>query len=399
MVLDSLGLAIDNLPMLESRAVVVHVIGADTPLARLEQLAVLRARLGQVVPQRVVHYGRWLEGPVLPSPDALVTPRPGLGWFVRPRAIPGLDGFGRVIFHVWSPAAMSWALMFAETMEGGAGPALVAVAADVDLSSSPARLARWYAACEGRNPPRFVCPSGLARRRLIECGVPAEECVVIRDSVDFGALQRARETARRSRFGLGSDDRVLLALPPAEPGMGGYLAAWSAMLLDKLIERVRLLISRHGREAGRLSRLVEACRHGHVARFAPADTPLPELLALCDLVVFLPESDAPATNLSWAMASGRPIVASAVPAVSEFLAHGHNAWLARPGDPKDTTRRLVQALERPADSATQANLARSQAFKVFSRQRMVEQYHKLYENLAVGRPLAEGIVDAAVASP
>jgi len=385
--------------MFDSRAVVVHAIGADTPLARLEQLAVVRARLGQAVPQRVVHYGGWLKGPNPPSPDALVTPRPGLGWFVRPRAIAGLEGFSRVILHVWSPAAIRWALMFAETMEDGAVPAAVVVIVDADLSYPPARLARWYAACSSRNPPRFVCPSGLARRRLIECGVPTDDCVVIRDSVDFGVLQRARETARRSRLGFGPDDRVLLALPPAEPGMGGYLAAWSAMLLDKLVEGVRIVISGDGREAARLSRLVEACRHRHVARFARAETPLPELLALCDLVVFLPESDAPPTNLSWAMASGRPIVASAVPAVSEFLAHGHNAWLARPGDPKDTTRRLLQALERPADSAAQANLARSQAFKVFSRQRMVEQYHTLYENLAVGRPLAAGIVDAAVAAP
>lgn len=374
---------------------IVHAVGSDTPAARLEQLAVIRTRLGQAVPQRVVHYGGFLRGAALPFPDALVTPRPGLGWFLRPREIPRLEGFGRLIIHVWSPAAMNWALMFAET-NGGAEPAAVVV--DVDLSYPPAGLARWHTSCVGHGPPRFVCTSGLARRRLVESGVPVEDCVVIRDSVDFGALLRARETAQRSRFGLGPGDHVLLALPPTESGTGGYSAAWSAMLLDKLVAAVRLLISRQGREAGRLGWLVEACRHTHVARFAPAEIPLPELLALCDLVVFLPESDVPTTNLAWAMASGRPIVAAAVPAVSEFLGHAHNAWLTRPGDVKDATRRLLQALECPAESARQADLAKSQAFKVFSRQRMVEQYQRLYANLAAGQPFESGIVDAAVAS-
>lgn len=382
--------------MPQSSAVIVHAIGADTPIARLEQLAVLRVRLPPDLPQRVVHYGRVLSFAAAPRPDALVTPRPGLGWFVRPCGTWSLEGSRRVIIHVWSPAAMNWALMFAET--DAACPDPPVVVADVDLSWPPGRLARWHTSHGAQCQPRFVCPSGTARRRLIECGVPPEDCVVIRDSVDFGALQRARETARRSRLGLDPGDRVLLALPPAEPNMGGYLAAWSAMLLEKLVVNTRLLIASHGRDAGRLRRLVEASRHTHVVRFAAEDAALTDLLALCDLVAFLPESDAPTTNLAWAMASGRPIVASAVPVVSEYLAHGQNAWLAQPGDPKDTTRRLLQALERPAESRRQAELTRSQAFKVFSRQRMVEQYERLYENLAAGRPLDAGIVDAALAT-
>jgi glycosyltransferase involved in cell wall biosynthesis len=308
-------------------------------------------------------------------PDTPVSPKGGRPPLDKARVLGGISGFwttvpsGRTGRASSAPRVRSTAISSAGSATGSS-------------SACCATRAGWLR-------------SATARRRLIEAGVSPEDCVVIRDSVDFGALQRARETARRSRLDLHPDDHVWLALPPAEPNTGGYLAAWSAMLLDKLVAGTRLVISSQGRDAGRLRRLVEVCRHTHVVRFAAADAALPELLALCDAVVFLPESDAPATNLAWAMASGRPIVASAVPAVSEFLAHGQNAWLVRPGDPKDTTRRLLQALERPADSHRQAELARSQAFKVFGRQRMVEQYQRLYENLAAGRALDAGLVDAA----
>jgi hypothetical protein len=59
---------------------------------------------------------------------------------------------------------------------------------------------------------------------------------------------------------------------------------------------------------------------------------------------------------------------------------------------------MLQALEQPEQSRRQAETARSQAFEVFGRQSMVEQYQRAYANLAAGRAAGEGIPDSAMVS-
>ena len=103
-----------------------------------------------------------------------------------------------------------------------------------------------------------------------------------------------------------------------------------------------------------------------------------------------------ATRLPWAMAAGVPIVASAVHCVTEMLADRHNAWLCKAGEPRLAARRILTALETPGQARELAALARTQAYEVFSRQRMIRQYEIAYENLIAGRSIASGIDDAAM---
>jgi rhamnosyl/mannosyltransferase len=60
--------------------------------------------------------------------------------------------------------------------------------------------------------------------------------------------------------------------------------------------------------------------------------------------------------LAEANACGRPVVGSAVGGIPDFVRHGDNGLLARPGDEHDLAAKLVQALSDPA--AAQAMGAR-----------------------------------------
>jgi glycosyltransferase involved in cell wall biosynthesis len=94
------------------------------------------------------------------------------------------------------------------------------------------------------------------------------------------------------------------------------------------------------------------------------------------------------------MASGRPLVATHVPAVTELLTHGHNAWLCRPNDPHDAARWLLRALEQPEQAREQAEQARRDAAALVCRERMIEEYRRVYARLSASQALT-----AEAASP
>jgi glycosyltransferase involved in cell wall biosynthesis len=121
-----------------------------------------------------------------------------------------------------------------------------------------------------------------------------------------------------------------------------------------------------------------------------------DLLAVADLVVVAAVDDVPAVPLGWAMAAGRPIVGSAVPAVTEFIADRSNGLLCKPGQPVLLAARIRTALNDPRLSARLADTARSQAFEVFSMRRNADQYRLFYENILADRSPGENIRDTAI---
>jgi glycosyltransferase involved in cell wall biosynthesis len=315
---------------------------------------------------------------------------------------PGVLPTGPVVLHVWSPTALAWCLPLTAISLGGPvanetqrGSCLLAEAGGTD---NMAVLARRYRVRSAGSRVAFVTPTETTRRRLMGKGVGVEDCVVIREFVDFAAIGQARLKDIRSQLDLADSDTVILALPPTARASGTFHLTWAALLLSKVRPEVRLVVPEVGPEVDRVERMLRSIRHQGVALLTRQHLSLPELLAAADLAAYLPTGDAPVTGLAWAMAAGKSIVAAAVPVVAELLAHGKNAWLCHPDSPKDATRRMLQALEQPGQSARQAETARSHAFQLFSRQRMVEQYERAYANLVEGDPVGEGIHDPATVS-
>lgn len=228
----------------------------------------------------------------------------------------------------------------------------------------------------------LVCPSGAARERAVQLGVKAQACVVIPDGVESVVADTGARAALRARMGIQPTETLVVAVPPARRDTGTFTAVWAAMLLEKTRPDVRLLVPEAGPEAERARRLARSCRQSHVVRFVDRDLPPADAAAVGDLAIYLPVADAPVWGLARAMAAGRPIVASNVPAVREFLRHGHNAWLCRPDDPQAAARAMLEALERPEVSRTCAARAQELARQRFSRERFVSQYADLYGQLA-----------------
>lgn len=391
---DSRGARGQNLGMAGRQATVYHAVCAEISAERLETLRVLRERTASTCRVRVVHVGGGKAADGLPLHARVQMPLQ-YGWLATPTLSSLAATDDPYIVHVWSSRALAWAASHtgAGYAPGGVPRALL-VQADsyVDLP----RLARWWRSLKDRTNTHFVCPTAISRRRLVEVGVAANDAVLIRDSLDFGALNLADPAGLRKRLGLTPSDTVVLVLPPVTRAAGSINATWAALVLQKVLPGVRVLVPGDGRETRRINRLVRSTVEDGVTRFDRGRLTFAELMAASDLAVFVPAGDAPVGGLVWAMGAGVPIVGSAVPAVTELLAHGHNAWLCRPNDPKDATRRMLQALERKEEARRLAETARAQAFKAFGRQRMVEQYEAVYANLLAGRRVGEGIGDSTL---
>ena len=364
-----------------SRApIVVHLLAADMPADRLPALIGLLESATVPWQQVLVALG---EGP-LPIPNGrkverLHAPVPcdHVRRLILSRYLHRCGARnGLLILHAWSPLAGRWACELAATHR----PLLV----EVPPSGDSRLVARWAATrCVS-----LVCPSATVRAELIATGAPPTHCVVIRPPVDADRLSTRHRPTVRARLNLADRDSAILVLPPLARRTGALVAAWGAMLLEKVRPQTRLVIPADGRETERIRRLVAACRHEWMTRFAPPELELCDLLVGADLAIYLPSGSAPPTAPAWAAAARRPLVAADVPSITELFADGQTAWLCPALDPQQAARRLLHALEHPAQSRRLAEQAAAIA-DLFKPARALSQYALAYQRLATRRPVAD----------
>jgi glycosyltransferase involved in cell wall biosynthesis len=366
-------------------AVIAHLLTADTPALKLDVLRELASLPDPATRQVVYAVG---PGPV-PTPAIRVHAPAPMSWLAtgalrhQLKREGVLAGDRPVIMHAWSPDAARWCHPLVATHR----PLLVEV--------EPADDLRPLAAGCFPGPVGFVCPSQTVRQQLLDLGVAEPRCVLVHPLVDPAALDPARRAEARDRLGIGENQVAVTALPPVARRSGTFVATWAALLLEKARPDVRLVIPSDGGERQRVRRLVEACRHERMVRFAAPDLSLPDLLVATDLAAWLPSRDSSPASLAWAMAAGLPIVATAAAAVRELLADDPMTWLCRPDDPEDAARQMNRALEQPAQPAQRIVQARARRLEAFSRPEVVSRYRCVYANLATRRPAGAGLLDPA----
>jgi glycosyltransferase involved in cell wall biosynthesis len=365
---------------------IVHVITPDTPRLRLAALHAVMDSVQDGMRHHVLRVGAGALDRAAPRTGSRIAAGFDLPWLAAYRTKRCIDKLAAAIVHCWSPSGLKW-LAPATSADT---PLLI----EADVNHRPRTVAKWFTAVAPERQVSFLCPSGHARRRLVECGVPIERVATLRPFTDFAALNQADRRAVRESLRLDPEHKVVLALPPVNRKSGHFMTVWSVFIVHVIRRDVRVVIPGQSEEVERLRRLVRQTRHEPIARFCGDTHSLPELLAVADVVSFLPPHDQISGSLAWAMASGKPILASAIPAMTELLADRHNAWLTRV-EPHPAARKLLMAIESPK-SAELARVARSQAYEVFSRRRMIEQYSRVYANILAGRDFADGLVDAAV---
>lgn len=370
---------------------IVHLADDDTPAESYPLINMLCTRGGGEFEQSVIVLGsralwqaeRWLTVPARRCPLRFTWPvawAPGLAGLLR--------GRGAGLVQAWGVAATEAAGLAASTMP------LVATA----LPTRTRALARWVRTADNRSPHAVACESQIICRRCLAAGASPQRCVVIRPGVDFGLLAEARRTARREYLGLPGDAPLLLTLPIRDRQGGHAQAIWATAMLQQLSADIRLILPGVGREQRRLARFSHALDRGWMTVWPQERWSWPQLLAVADALVVPAEGDFDTTLVCWAMAASVGVIGSAGPALVEFIAEARNGLLCQPGNHVDLARKVRRFLSDRELRLRLTDAARAQAYEVFSVQRCVENYGRLWSNLLAGQSPSDGVQDAALAS-
>lgn len=300
--------------------------------------------------------------------------------YVRDRAID--------VVCTWGPVA----LLTAATLRSR--KPLLTVVFDPGIADAHVRKIRTV----GDDPGvAVICAAQRVRRRLVERGVPLETCVVVRPAVDFALIRDTDRAGIRAELGVPAGAR-LLVMPPPIAGSDGHCAAlWGALMRAYLEESIRLVVPGDGGEITRLRRLAEVSEHAGCVIYPPDRILFERLCIAADDLVIGDVGEIPMTAAAWAMAAGTLITAPATYATTEMLANDLNARLFKA--PENWRRRAAQLAAR-LDPVSQAakirEVARGQAYEVFSRHRYIRQFEQVIENLLGRQSPAAGITDPAL---
>lgn len=320
--------------------------------------------------------------------DHPVTPCPrrfGLALSAAPSLSRALRSFRADVVHAWGVDAASVAAT-------SAGVPLLVTQFDPLQARRGARLLRTL---DERRPLGVACSAETVRRRLIEQGLRPDAGVVIRPGVDFSRVNAARRGGLRERLGCQATDVVVtLPAPPSRDG-GHFDAVFAASLVGRLMGNVRVIVPGVSRERDRIERFTRRLPGTTPPIFTGDDVPMERIIAVSDALIVAARGDVSTTAVAWAMAAGAAVIGAADYALAELIATRLNGLLFK----RPRERRAVvpiARLLRDRDAQLRVReVARGQAYEVFSVRRFADQHIQCYHNMLGGLPAGNGIADAA----
>lgn len=241
----------------------------------------------------------------------------------------------------------------------------------------------------------IACAAATVRRRLIERGVGADQCVVVRPGVDFGAINETHKSRAYAPPGGRAGSTLVVTADANMPDAGQEIAVWATAVWRNLDADIRVMVPGVTRGDDRLIRPATTQRHPEAVAWPSPEAPFESLVTGADILLLPVSRDISTTAIAWAMAGSTLVVAGAVYATAELLAHQHNALLIKPDTPRRMAIRTAATLGDLEGVAELKDTARGQAYEVFGVRRCIDQHARLYDNLLAGRDPSDGIADSA----
>lgn len=146
-----------------------------------------------------------------------------------------------------------------------------------------------------------------------------------------------------------------------------------------LAGRARLVIVGEGPARRACQKLLDETGLGHLAWLPGERHDVDAIMQALDVFVLPSKNEGISNTILEALASGLPVIATAVGGNLELVEEGANGLLATPGDVAGMVRALLFYLEWPARIAGQGETARRQAVQRFSIPAMAGAYAAVYE--------------------
>lgn len=210
-----------------------------------------------------------------------------------------------------------------------------------------------------------------------------EKYVAIHNGIDVARFS-AGAALTRSEVGVLADGPIIgtvCRLDEPVKGLRHLLHAFALLLQDPKLEGCQLLVVGDGPARAMLETLAMTLRISKHVVFTGMRRDVQKILPLMDLFVLPSQYEGFGIAIVEAMATGRPIVATAVGGIPEIVLHGETGFLVAPGDLVGLVEAMSQVLHHPECAARFGSAGLERARKQFSIEKAVKQHEVLYETL------------------
>jgi sugar transferase (PEP-CTERM/EpsH1 system associated) len=216
-------------------------------------------------------------------------------------------------------------------------------------------------------------------------GIRPDRIRVIYNGIDTQSFRPSRDDAVRAELGFADHDFVVGFVGRLDPvkDIRGILTVF-ARFRQELATRgsaARLLIVGDGEEREPAHRAVIDLGLEGCVVFAGLRSDISRCLAALDVYLQPSHYEGHSLTLLEAMASGLPVVSTAVGGTPEVVRPGHSGYLHSPGDYASMVQSLLELYRDPALRRSLGEAGREDVRLRFSVETMVGSYERLYREL------------------
>ncbi len=232
---------------------------------------------------------------------------------------------------------------------------------------------------------RFLAPSRHCARSWERLG-PSPEVEVVHHGIDVKTFHPSVSGERvRAELGLDPGDRVVLFVGRMVADMGLHTVLRAIPALAELHPCARFVVAGAPGALTAEARRLEAALPGRV--FVRENVPLdvlPAFYAAADVVAAPTLGDRACGSLAAAeaMATGKPVVATRVGGVPEFVRDGETGILVAPDDPAACGAALAALLGDPELARRMGEAGRRRVEALWDRDRTNARYEEIFRGLA-----------------
>jgi glycosyltransferase involved in cell wall biosynthesis len=263
------------------------------------------------------------------------------------------------------------------------------------LMQVPIIIDHWHGFTRFNGKRRLICrllgrftdlslavSQGVKDYLIAEIGLDPARIRVVPNGVDIAAIDAARPGPEvRRELGLPVEAAVIGLVARLDHWGKGHKELFEAMASLKESYPVHTLLVGGGRRQDEVKAVAADLGLAESVHFLGPRQDVPDLLASMDIFVLPSYSEGVSLALLEAMATGLPVVASAVGSTPEVLADGVNGLLIPPRDAAALGEALARLLADRAWATQLGAHARTHVREHFSLDRLGREINEIYEEL------------------
>jgi glycosyltransferase involved in cell wall biosynthesis len=231
----------------------------------------------------------------------------------------------------------------------------------------------------------FVAVSPTVARDAVRAGVAkAGRTSVAPSAVDLSTIRTAQEARIRHELGIRIDAPVVGTVGRIDVQKSPLDFVRMADLVRVTFPDAKFVMVGEGELAEQVGKL--AAQRGVPLLMTGYRTDAALVASAFDVYVVSSRYEGVGRAVTEALASGRPVVATAVDGVVDLVAHGSTGLLAAPGDVEGLAAATCWLLEHPVDATAMGLQGRMLVRKLFTRERMCAALDEVYSGLLGAGP-------------